>query len=184
MGWLARIVTFVFRAGLLVTFAVVILAVTLQVVSRNFLAFSPAWTEELTRFALLYVAAFGIGLAYRSGDLVGIDIVAEALPERLGWMLRLVGAIVVCIMAVLLIEPAWRFMSIGAIQTSPVLGIRMTWSHAATVVLLAGLGMFAALRVLEMLSGRSDGRPEAPEDSAMPDAPRTAAPDISGRPRA
>jgi TRAP-type transport system small permease protein len=159
MAWLVAIATFLFRAGLVLAFAVIIVAVTVQVVSRNFLPFSPAWTEELTRFALLYLAAFGIGLAYRSGDLVNIDIALEAMPERVGWMLRLVGAIIVCGLAVLLIEPAWRFVGIGSIQTSPVLGIRMTWSHGATIVLLAGLAIFSALRVLEMLAGRSDGRP-------------------------
>jgi TRAP-type transport system small permease protein len=74
MAWLVAIATFLFRAGLVLAFAVIIVAVTVQVVSRNFLPFSPAWTEELTRFALLYLAAFGIGLAYRSGDLVNIDI--------------------------------------------------------------------------------------------------------------
>src|SRR5690606_30211872 len=84
MGWLIAAVTFVFRAGVLVASAVIIGAVTIQVVSRNFLPFSPAWTEELTRFALLYLAAFGIGLAYRSGDLVNIDIVLEQMPERVG----------------------------------------------------------------------------------------------------
>ncbi len=176
MAWLVAIATFLFRAGVVIAFAVVIFAVTVQVVSRNFLPFSPAWTEELTRFALLYLAAFGIGLAYRSGDLVNIDIALQAMPERLGWMLRLLGAVIVCGLAVLLIEPAWRFVSIGRIQTSPVLGIRMTWSHAATVVLLAGLAIFSALRVLEMLAGRSDGRPVPLDGSetqppTLPNAP-------------
>lgn len=167
MDRIAAFVTFVFRAGLLITFGVVIFAVTVQVVSRNFLPFSPAWTEELTRFALLYIAAFGIGLAYRSGDLVGIDIAVDAMPERLGWMLRLVGAMIVCGFCVLLIEPAWRFVGIGQIQRSPVFGIRMTWSHLATIVLLAGLALFAALRLIEMLSGRSDGRPRPLDDAAL-----------------
>ncbi len=159
MSRLVAAAAFVFRAGVILAFGVIILVVTIQVFSRNFLPFSPAWTEELTRFALLYLAAFGIGLAYRSGDLVNIDIVLEALPERAGWMLRVAGALVVCAMAVLLIEPAWRFTGIGRMQTSPVLGIRMSWSHGAMVALLAGLAIFSGLRVIEMLSGSHDGRP-------------------------
>lgn len=159
MTRLAALLTFLFRAGVVLAFAVIVAAVTVQVVSRNFLPFSPAWTEELTRFALLYLAAFGIGLAYRSGDLVNIDMALEAMPERAGWMLRLIGAVLVCVFAALLIEPAWRFVEIGRIQTSPVLGIRMAWSHGAMTVLLVGLALFSVLRVLEMLAGRSDGRP-------------------------
>lgn len=168
MNLLAAILTFVFRAGVVLAFAVIVAAVTVQVVSRNFLPFSPAWTEELTRFALLYLAAIGIGLAYRSGDLVGLDFVVEAMPERLGWLLRLAGAVLVCWLAVTLIEPAWRFVRIGRLQTSPVLGVRMTWIHASMIVLLTGLALFSALRVLEMLTGRSDGRPALPEDMPHP----------------
>lgn len=169
MAWLVAAASFLFRAGVLIAFAIVIVAITIQVFSRNFLPFSPAWTEELTRFALLYLAAFGIGLAFRSGDLVNVDMAVEALPERDAWLLRLVGAVIVCGMAVVLLEPAWRFTSIGRLQTSPVLGIRMTWSHGAMVALLAGLAIFSALRVFEMLTGRHNGRP-IPLDAAEPDA--------------
>lgn len=164
MRWLTAALTYLFRAGLVLAFGVVIFAVTVQVVSRNLLPFSPAWTEELTRFALLYLAAFGIGIAYRTGDLVNIDVLLEALPERVGWVLRLAAAVLTCGMALLLIEPAMRFTDIGRMQTSPVLGIRMNWSHGAMIVLLAGLAIFAALRVVEMLTGSSDGRPEPPAD--------------------
>jgi TRAP-type transport system small permease protein len=175
MTWLVAAATVLFRAGVLLAFAVVIVAITIQVFSRNFLPFSPAWTEELTRFALLYLAAFGIGLAFRSGDLVNVDMAVEALPERAAWMLRLAGAVIVCAMAAVLLEPAWRFTGIGRMQTSPVLGIRMTWSHGAMVALLAGLAIFSALRVFEMLTGRHDGRPipldaSEPEPSIPPNA--------------
>lgn len=183
MKWLIALSTSLFRAGLLITFAVVIFAVSVQVFSRNFLPFSPAWTEELTRFALLYLAAFGIGLAFRSGDLVNIDIALEAMPERLGWTLRLLGALITCGFALYLIEPAMRFVSIGQRQTSPVLGIRMNWSHAAVIVLLAGLALFSALRVLEMLTGRADGRAEPLGDvTPQPTLPGTALPPSGGKP--
>lgn len=183
MKWLIALSTSLFRAGLLITFAVVILAVSVQVFSRNFLPFSPAWTEELTRFALLYLAAFGIGLAFRSGDLVNIDIALEAMPERLGWMLRLVGALLTCGFALYLIEPAMRFVNIGRMQTSPVLGIRMNWSHAAVIVLLAGLALFSALRVLEMLTGRGDGRAQPLADaSPQPTLSSAAQPPSEGKP--
>ncbi len=99
-----------------------------------------------------------------SGDLVNTDIALEAMPERMGWMLRLLGAIITCGFALYLIEPAMRFVNIGRMQTSPVLGIRMNWSQATVIGLLAGLAVFSALRVLEMLTGRSDGRPEPLKD--------------------
>ena len=64
----------------------------IQVLGRSFFHSSPVWTEELTRFALLYLAAFGAGLSYRTGDLVNVDMICEALPGRWPWLLRLVSA--------------------------------------------------------------------------------------------
>jgi TRAP-type C4-dicarboxylate transport system permease small subunit len=140
-------------------FAVLAAAVIVQVLGRSGLAPSPVWTEELTRFALLFLAAAGAGLAFRSGDLVNVDLVSESLPGRLPWLLRLLSALVTLGFALLLIGPAWRFVSIGRWQTSPALGWRMDFVHASVLVLLVTLAVFAAVRVLEMLSGASDGLP-------------------------
>ena len=61
------------RVAVGVAFAVLCAAVLIQVLGRSVFNASPVWTEELTRFALLYLAAFGVGLSYRSGDLVRQD---------------------------------------------------------------------------------------------------------------
>jgi TRAP-type C4-dicarboxylate transport system permease small subunit len=55
----------VFRALAGVSFAVLIASVLIQVVSRVMLPQSPVWTEELSRFMLLYLTAFGCGVAIR-----------------------------------------------------------------------------------------------------------------------
>lgn len=140
-------------------FAVLMTAVMVQVLGRSF-GNSPVWTEELTRFALLFMAAFGGGLSYRSGDLVNVDIVSEALPGAWPWRLRLLSATLTAVLCALLILPAWKFTSIGALQTSPALGWRMTWIHVSMLVLLASIFLFSATRALSMILGVSDGLPK------------------------
>ena len=156
-----RAVTALFRALVGLAFAVLIAAVLVQVVGRA-IGRSPVWTEELTRFALLYMAAIGAGLALRTGDLVGVDVLTEMLPERISWALRLVSAALVAGLSLYLLPKAWRYVEVGAFQTSPALGVRMSWVHFSIFLMLALLGAFAALRVLAMLAGTSDGRPETP----------------------
>ena len=51
-------------------------------------------------------------------------------------------------------------MSIGVLQTSPALGVRMDFIHATVFILLAVLGLFAVLRMIRVITGVSDGRPE------------------------
>ena len=151
-----RAAVFLARFGTGAAFAVLIGAVLIQVAGR-FSGSSPVWTEELTRFALLYMVAFGTGLAFRSGDLVNVDVICESLPHPAPRLLRLLAAVATAALALYLLAHAWRFVAIGRMQTAPALGIRMDGAHFTVFLMLAGLALFAALRVLGMLAGTEDG---------------------------
>lgn len=162
-GHAIRAITFVFRLGVGVSFAVLIATVLIQVVGRT-TGRSPVWTEELSRISLLYLVGFGTGLSLRSGDLVNVDVVCESLPGRWPWLLRIFSAAVTLAVAAFLLAPAWKFVSIGKMQTSPALAMRMDQAHFTVWLLLGGLALFAAIRVLGMLAGRDDGLPLKGED--------------------
>lgn len=144
--------------GVALSFLVLIAAVLTQVIGRT-IGTSPVWTEELTRFAMLYMVAFGAGLAFRSGDLVNVDIVCEALPGAWPWRLRLLCSALMAGLCLFLIPAAWKYVSIGAFQTSPALGLRMDIVHFSVFALLVGLAGFAVLRVVVMLFARDSGQP-------------------------
>lgn len=151
------------RIGAGLAFAVLMGAVLIQVVGR-LTGSAPVWSEELTRYALLYMVAFGAGLAFRTGDLVNVDVISESLPGRLPWLLRLLAGIATAGLALFLMWHAWRFVSIGKMQTSPALGIKMTWAHLTVWLMLGGLGLFGLLRVFGMLAGTEDGKPQLPTE--------------------
>ncbi|WP_372574306.1 TRAP transporter small permease [Ruegeria jejuensis] len=159
-----HLVTHLAQWGTGLSFAVLIAAVLLQVVGR-LTGLAPVWTEELTRYALLFMVAFGAGLAFRSGDLVNVDVVCEALPGQAPWVLRLISAIASAGLALYLLPHAWRYVSIGKMQTSPALGVRMDFIHVTVWLMLVFLAIFATLRVLGMVTGAEDGKPvKADED--------------------
>ena len=160
---LIQAIVLVARLGTGLCFAVLIASVLIQVLGRT-LASSPVWTEELTRYALLFTVAFGAGLAFRSGDLVNVDIVCESLPGRGPWMLRVVAAIATGGLALYLLPHAWRYTAIGQMQTSPALGVRMDVVHVSVFLMLALLALFAGLRVFGMLTGAEDGKPGKPDE--------------------
>ncbi|MBL4645104.1 MAG: TRAP transporter small permease, partial [Rhizobiales bacterium] len=87
-------------------FGVLIIAVTIQVLGRTFSS-SPVWTEELTRYSLLFLAAFGVGLSYRSGDLVNVDMLCETLPGNWPRRMRVVSAFATALLCLILLIPAW-----------------------------------------------------------------------------
>ncbi|WP_194247550.1 TRAP transporter small permease [Aliiruegeria sabulilitoris] len=155
---LTKLLAAICMIGVGVSFATLIVVVLIQVVGRT-IGSSPVWTEELTRFALLYLAAFGVGLSLRSGDLVNVDVVCENLPAPLPWVLRLVSAALTGALALILIPYSWKFTSIGKMQTSPALGLRMDMVHFTVTLLLVLLCVFALLRVVQMLFAGDDGIP-------------------------
>lgn len=147
------------RLGTGLAFLVLIVAVVTQVLGRTVFASSPPWTEELTRYAMLWMVACAAGLSFRTGDLVNVDILCEALPGRWPWLLRLTSALATAGLCAVLVYPAWRYTTIGARQTSPVLAVPMSYVHASVLALLGLLLLFALMRTIAMLTGASDGRP-------------------------
>ncbi|WP_235008527.1 TRAP transporter small permease [Candidatus Halocynthiibacter alkanivorans] len=153
------------RLGICLAFSVLIAAVLLQVLGRTF-GSSPVWTEELTRYALLYLAAFGVGLSLRSGELVNVDVFCEALPGNWPWRLRVFSTTTTVVICLVLLGPAWKYTSIGARQTSPAMGLRMDFVHASILIMLVFLLIFAALRLAAMLLNGDTGLPQKPDGDA------------------
>lgn len=146
------------RLGVGLSFGMLMLAVLVQLVGRSGWITAPIWTEELSRFCLLYLAAFGAGLALRSGDMVNVDLISESLPGPWPWRLRLFSAVTVAGLCLILLPSAWFYTSIGSRQTAPALGVRMDVVHGSILLLLVLLGLFAAFRAFAMLTGSEDGR--------------------------
>jgi TRAP-type C4-dicarboxylate transport system permease small subunit len=148
------------RIGTGAAFGVLICTVLIQVFSRTFLPSSPVWTEELTRHALLFMAAFGVGLSFRNGELVNVEIICDLLPLPVQRALMFISAVLTAGFCLILLSPAWMFVSIGVLQTSPALGVRMDFIHATVFILLAALCLFAVLRIIRIIAGVSDGKAE------------------------
>lgn len=151
------------RIAIALSFSVLIIAVLTQVLTRTF-GTSPVWTEELTRYALLYVAAFGAGLAFKSGDLVNVDIACEAFGEVWSRRLRILSATLTAGVCFVLLIPAWRYVEIGSLQTSPAMGLQMNYVHLSVFILLLILFLFSSLRIVKMVVFKEDGRPNSSKD--------------------
>jgi len=150
------------RALVGLAFFGMIVAVTIQLLGRNAFFDAPVWTEELTRFGLLYLAALGLGPSLRTGDLVNVDLFCEGLSGRKPWLLRLVSSVLTAAMCLMLLKPAWQFMQIGSMQYAPALGWRMDFLHVTMLIALISLLVYSLARIVGMLTGTSDGLPEHP----------------------
>lgn len=140
------------RAAVGACFTVLLAAVLLQVVSRLALPNPPVWTEELSRFCLIFAAALGGGLALRSGELVGVDVVTAALPPAARRAVDAIGCLAIIGFCALLLAPAWEFVDIGSLQSSPALGWNMFWVHMAMLIAPATLALAAFERLMGLFT--------------------------------
>lgn len=161
---LNRLLTIFCKTIVGLSFFALIVVVMIQIVTRTFGLPSPVWTEELSRYLLLYMTAFGIGLSLVTGELVNVDILQEAVSEHVAWWMRLFAAAFTAVLCAVMILPAWKFTAIGSFQRSPSLRWTMDYIHASVLFLAIFLCFFAAFRVIGMLAGTDDGRPQFVEE--------------------
>lgn len=139
------------RLLVLASMLVLMTSVTIQIFSRTFLPTSPIWTEELTRYALLYMVSFGAGLSLLSGDMVNVDLALELMRERPRRLLIALSLLITAVFAGIVIKPAYEFAQIGGLQTSPSMGISMIWVYYCMVVLPVLVCVFALVAAVRIL---------------------------------
>lgn len=139
------------RVLVLISMLVLISSVTAQIFARTFLPQSPIWTEEVTRYALLYTVAFGAGLSMLTGDLVNVDLFLEMLGERSRRIVSALALLITALFAGLIVKPSYDYAQIGAWQTSPAIGIHMIWIYDSMIVLSVLLCLFALVAAIRIL---------------------------------
>lgn len=141
----------VLKLLIFISFVILLSAVCLQVFSRLFLPRPPVWTEELSRFCLLYVTALGAGLALRTGELANVDLFGSVLGDLARRLADAFVAVVVLLFALALIPPSLDFVAIGQFQRSPALLWNMYWVHLAVLIAPVTLAIAAIERLFQIV---------------------------------
>ena len=139
---------------LVVTVAVLIVPVTIQMFSR-FTALIPAWiwTEEMARFLFIWMVMLGAMIGVRDGTHFDVDVWPELKP-RANALLRIVSMLFVLLFALVFVWYGVKFVQFGWNQTSELADMPMTYIFIAwpltglTWLLFGGERLLADIRVL------------------------------------
>ncbi|MDR1622267.1 MAG: TRAP transporter small permease [Synergistaceae bacterium] len=130
-------------------FVGLIAVVLLQVYSRMFLPRSPHWTEEASRFLMLYMVALAAGLAAKERAYVNVDVFINFLKGRPRALIQLcIDGAAIVLMAVT-VWYGWKNAAIGSIQTSASLGIPMNLIYGSMVLHSGSVLLYTAALVFE-----------------------------------
>lgn len=124
---LCRAVELLCNAMLLLMTAVI----AMLIVSRNLLGFSFSWSEELTRFLLVWLSMLGAAVLLRRDDHIQMDLLTDYLSPRLRLGLSLVLRLLVLGFLVILLYESWQVANARAVTHAPALGLSMRIPYLA-----------------------------------------------------
>ncbi len=143
---------------LLTCMAVIVFA---NVVSRYYLQAALAWSEEVTRFMLIWMVFMGAVLAYVNDEHLGLDIVVKSLPQRLQCAVAVVVDALI-MFAVLLLIRGGSMLMVGSWEWEAP-ATEIPYGYIYTIVPICGallfLQAFGKLVIhARGLFGRTDAR--------------------------
>lgn len=150
-----------FRAVLAALMALMVLCVTWQIVSRYLLDAPSTWTEELSRFLLIWVGLLGGSYAYHVKMHLGLDLLTARLPPRAKRLQALfVHAAVMFFAVAALIVGGFRlvWLNYELAQYSAALDVPMAAVYSSLPLSGLMLVVYAAMAMVQDAHGGGPGR--------------------------
>lgn len=149
------------RYGTLAAFGVLIGVVTLQVLGRVPGMPSPPWTEEVARFALVYLVAFSCGLALLKGELVNVDMFVTPLPTGVRRAVERLVDVIILLFALAIIPGAWAYVDGSFGERARSIDLPMVGVYVVVLIIPVALAFFSVARLLGF------GQPIEPEKGEL-----------------
>ncbi len=120
-----------------------LVVITLQIVFRVFFQALP-WSEELSRYLLVWTTFLGATMAYRRGVHIAVTFLVNSLPALLGRLVRIAGILASLIFFGTAMFYAVRYMQLQSFQVTASLRLPMPYVYAVMpaafgVMILHGL---------------------------------------------
>ena len=110
--------------------AIMSVVVFAQVVFRLVHASIP-WSEELSKYMLIWTTFLGSALCVRKGSLVGLEILSMLLPKGIGKVVSMLVSVLTAAFLKFLIVVGYKTSALVWNQTTPVLKMSMGLMYAA-----------------------------------------------------
>lgn len=114
--------------------AVMVVVIAMLVFTRNFLGFSFSWSEELTRYLLVWLTMLGSAVLLHRGEHIRMDLFAGRLPRIPDALLSLLLRLLVLGFLVILVQQSWLTVQARSVARSPALGLSMGLPYLALPV--------------------------------------------------
>lgn len=121
------------NALIVVTFAVMIIMVTIQIFTRYFKLGSIFWTEEVAKYAMVWLVFIAASSGFKKGSHIGVDVFVQILPKRAATAVKFAILCLVFVLLLILTFVATQYVisSTKTPMSSPTLGVPMYYIYLA-----------------------------------------------------
>jgi len=133
-----------FFAVILVCF--VFLLIIIQVVMRYVFNSPLIWSEELARYAMVWMAFVGSVIAMRNGEHIDITVVVNSLPASLKTYVNIISKIISTAFLIMLIYLGFQMVMMNISQTSSANGLPMSLIYLCIPLSAIGMLFFNLVR--------------------------------------
>lgn len=142
-----RVTLFVCKYATILLVAAITIVVCAGIFWRYFLNNSLAWTEETSKFLMVWMVFTGIPLALKSGAHAAIEALPNALPEKSRQALYAFIYLSIIVLMMVLIQQGWLFALNARLQETSTTQISMMFVFISMPI----GGILVLLVALELL---------------------------------
>lgn len=104
------------------------------VFAKLHLQLSVPWTEELSRYLMIWAVFVGAALVARRADALAVEALVLAVPAPIGRLIKYSAHLLSLAFYGIVFVVGLDWMEFGRSEVAPVLGIQMSWVYASMSV--------------------------------------------------
>ena len=131
-----------------IAFIVMFLVFVVQVLARYVFKNPLTWAYEITVTGFAWTVIFGACYAMRHRTHVTFTMIYDAVPPKVGALLRLLGNLLIIVGLAILILPSYRYLHFVAFQKTAVFRIPLSFIYCPFVYFLCAIIGYTIIDVL------------------------------------
>lgn len=153
LNGISEVIDRVFRVIVMITVAIMGISIVAQVFCRYVLNSPLVWSEELARYAMVWMTFYGVSVALRQNSLARVDIFVDMLSAKGKKIVLLIADFMVLFVSIVVLVYSVRLVMEPSVQNqvSPALRLPMQLIYSCMPIGMAGVVYQSALGLVHQL---------------------------------
>lgn len=146
----------ILKGSIALLFAIMVAMIFAQVFTRFLTTSSLTWSEELSRFVMIWLIYLASISAYADNAHIAVDALVGKLRGRLGMTVKVINRVIVLLFVCIVVAGAIKFMPTTLMQEAPATGITMAYVYAIIPLSMVFIGIISVRQIVQIVAAGED----------------------------